>query len=593
MGEIALSHANHSKAQKPRNEKSDNIASYFRREKRVLLIVTVSGIIYNIGLLAAPWFEGKLAQFLLDVFGGKRSSADIIILACAYVGVTVLVQLMRYIKRFYVRRFANNVNRRMKHVLYSNLIHKSKAELEKEGSGSLITKAISDVDACAEGMRKFTTEVFDTGIALVAYVVMLLVYDFRLALLCCIFPPFAYFIAEKMKTVVHRCTARLRESGERLNSATIDRVSGAISYRVFGCEAQRDEAYGEKLRDYEKSAVRANLWVAAMPPVYHLISMISSLFIIWFGAKNVLQTGWTSWDIAAFTTFLSCFIKLSIKSSKAAKLFNSVQQAQVSWARIKPLMHEACEEKQTERQEPAALELRGLSFEYGAGVPIFENISLTAFPGQIIGVTGPVASGKSTFGKAFLGEYPYGGSIRFGGRELSEMPPEALRGLVAYMGHEPELLSDTIEENLLLGDDGDAYELLKTVAMDAELSEMPQGLQTPVGSEGVRLSGGQQARLALARTLCRPKPLYILDDPFSAVDRATETEIFSRLKARTKDSIVFLISHRLYVFPELDRIIWMENGGAVVSSHDELMRNSERYRSLYLTQCGGGDADAQ
>lgn len=175
----------------------DKVFSYFKTELPVLLIVTVSGIIYNIGLLAGPWFEGQLAQCLFDIFSGKRFFRDMVLLAVTYVLVTVFVQCARYIKRFYVRRFCNNINRSMKHVIYYNMVHKSKRELEEENEGNLMTKAISDVDSCAEGMRKFTTEVFDTGVALTGYLVMLLVYDWKLALLSCMFTPAAYIIAEK------------------------------------------------------------------------------------------------------------------------------------------------------------------------------------------------------------------------------------------------------------------------------------------------------------------------------------------------------------------------------------------------------------
>lgn len=138
------------------------------------------------------------------------------------------------------------------------------------------------MDACAEGLRKFTTEVFDTGIALLGYAALLLWYDWRLALLCSIFPSFSYLIADKMKAVVQRTGAEYKESAGRLSAAVLDRVSGAVTYRVYGCEEQRNREYETHLIDYEK---------------------------------------------------------LSVKSSKAAKLFNSVQKAQVSWFRIRPLFH--------------------------------------------------------------------------------------------------------------------------------------------------------------------------------------------------------------------------------------------------------------
>ena len=154
-----------------KNEKTfrpDRIFSYFRVEWLPLAFVTLSGLIYNIGLLATPWFEGRLAQCLADILGGSETAAQMALLVLAYLLVTLLVQASRFIKRFYVRRFANNINRRMKGILYANLVRQSRASLEKEGAGELMTKAISDVDDCVEGMRKFTTEVFDTGVALLA-----------------------------------------------------------------------------------------------------------------------------------------------------------------------------------------------------------------------------------------------------------------------------------------------------------------------------------------------------------------------------------------------------------------------------------------
>lgn len=565
-------------------DRPDKIISYFRMEIGTLLIVTVTGIFYNIGLLAGPLFEGHLVQCLFNILTGKKAFSDMLLLAGLYIIVTAAVQWARYLKRLYVRRFANNVNRSMKHVIYGNLVHKSTAEIETENIGSIMTKAISDVDACAEGMRKFTTEIFDTGVALLGYVCLLLWYDFRLALLCLIFPPLSYFLAEKMKVVVQKSNAAYKESSGRLSAATLDRVSGAVTYRVFGSEKKRDADYEAHLASYEKTAVKANILVAAMPPLYQIISMISVLFILSLGSENVAGTGFREWDIAAFTTFLSCFTKLSVKSSKAAKLFNSVQKAEVSWARIKPLMKPVAQEAAPLLSEPAALSVSNLGFAYSGAAPLFDGISFHALPGQIIGVTGPVACGKSSLGKTFLCEQPYLGSICFGEKELSLLSPLERQGIVGYMGHSPELLSDSIRNNILLGKEEDAAPYLKAVCMEKEVSEMPDGIDTVIGNSGIRLSGGQQARLSLARTLCHQKPLIILDDPFSALDRSTEKEIFENLKKLVSNSIVILISHRLYLFPETNQVIWLENEKANVSTHKELIRNNPQYANLYQTQ---------
>ena len=570
----------------------DSIAAYFRLEWLPLTLITLSGLAYNVGLLAGPWFEGRLAQCLADILGGRETAAAMTALAAGYILVTLLVQAARFIKRFYVRRFANNINRRMKGVLYANLVRQSRGALEKQGAGELMTKAISDVDDCAEGIRKFTTEVFDTGVALAGYIVMLFAYDWRLALLCMIFPPISYICAEKMKKPVQRAGAAYKKAAAALSAATLDRAKNAVTYRIYGCEDAQEARYEAALDGYERTAVRANVWQAALPPLYLAASNLSVLFILWFGAKNVLGTGWRAWDIAAFTTFLSCFMKTAVKSSKAAKLFNAVQRAEVSWKRIKPMM------KTPRALEPLAVpaaqrvEVSGLSFCYDGGAPIFEGVSFSAQPGDIIGVTGPVACGKSTLGRVFLCERPYGGSVRIGGRELSELSPREAASTVGYLGHDPELWNDTVEENVRCGEAGDAMRFLALTALDGEVRAMERGLQTVVGSGGVRLSGGQAQRLALARTLAHPRPVLVLDDPFSALDRQTEDEVFARLKACAQDRIVILISHRLYHFPELKQIVFMQGGKAAVGTHEALCASVPAYRALYESQTGGAAHEA-
>lgn len=563
--------------------KADRILSYFKEEWKVLLIITVSGFIYNLGLLFGPWFEGKMAGCLIDILAKNAVYKDMLILVIAYVISIGVVQVSRYIKRFYVRRFANNVNRRMKKILYGTLVLKSRTELEGEGMGDIMTKAILDVDDCAEGMRKFTTEIFDTGVALAAYAGMLLVYDVRLALIAMIFPPISYIIAEKMKVIVQKTGSAYKKQSGILSNATLDRASNAITYRVYGREADRKNAYEDNLAEYEKSAIYANIWNSSLTPLYRIISMMGILFILYFGSRNVLGTGWRTWDIAAFTTFLACFIKLSDKSSKAAKLFNAVHKAQVSWKRIKPLMVIQAKDTDCKNQTLGRLEVQNLSFTYPDGKNVYNDISFTADPGEIIGVTGPVASGKSTFGRTFLCEYPYEGSIMYNGCELRNAADNVRSGIISYLGHDPELFNDSVRNNVLLGDDYDVFEYLRAVCMDKEVEAMEQGADTIIGSEGIRLSGGQAQRIALARTLCHKKLVLVLDDPFSALDRNTEEQIYKKLKDMASDNIVILISHRLYMFPKMDKVIWMDAGKVNVGTHKELMLECPGYRKMYET----------
>ncbi len=553
----------------------DTILYWFKKEAPILAAVTITGIIYNMGLAAGPWFEGKLVQALADLNAGRAGGKYMLILCLCYVIVIVFVQAMRAIKRLTVRSFANRIGRDLKVKLYRSLLSGASGE----GAGEMMTKIISDAEDTAEGMRKFTTELFDTGIALVAYLIMLFIYDWRLTLITALFPPLSCLLAERLKKTVTSNTSACRESAARLNAMTLDRVSNALTYRICGMESERDMEYEKLLSDHERKVTLANVWESAMPPLYQVIALAGTVFIIYFGSRNVLGTGWAIWDIAAFTTFFSCYLKLAVKASKAAKLFNSVQKAKVSWKRIKPYLKDPERTEAEEISEKAVLRAENVSVYYPGHDVLFSNLTFTAIPGEIIGVTGKVASGKSALGKVLTGELPFTGKLTLG--DTVYKAGEYKNG-VSYMGHSPELFSGTVRDNIAMGLEVDVMPYLKAVCIDCEVTP-----DTLIGSGGVRLSGGQAERIALARTLCHSAPLIILDDPFSAVDRTTEEVIFRNMKAMTKESIVILISHRLSCFPCLDRVIFIDDGKAWVSDHETLMRDDAEYRLLYETQEAG------
>ena len=161
--------------------------------------------------------------------------------------------------------------------------------------------------------------------------------------------------------------------------------------------------------------------------------------------------------------------------------------------------------------------------------------------------------------------------------------------MISYLGHKPQLLSDTIYNNITLGNHQDITSVLKDVCFDTDLAEMPQGENTLVGNSGIRLSGGQQARISLARTLLNKNKIIVLDDPFSAVDMKTEEEIIENLKNNYKDSLIIIISHRLTIFSGINEIVFLHNDKtADYGTHNELMKSSEVYKTIFNLQCNEG-----
>ena len=559
----------------------DKIKNYWIKEKKSVILLTLFGILYDVGMVARPIYQGKL----IDALIAKVNFNNLIKLSLTFIFIIGMVQFFRYLKRYYVRQFANATTATMRFMIYNNILHKEEKELNDENMGSLMTKAISDVDVCVEGMRKSTTEVFDTGVLFITYLVTLLQYDVKITLYACIFIPAAVFIAEKMKKIIFKFTKAYRSQLSQVSDITYDRIDNAILYRLYGREADNRVVYEEELEDFEKKAIVANIWENAMQPIYNVIAMGGIVFVIIMAGEKVYEGSFT---VGVFSAYISIFAIMAAKASRIARLFNTIQKSSVSWKRIKPFLKEYKEIDKTRGiiSKETKLEIENLYLKYDKSSDyIIKNLNFKARENNIVGITGPIGCGKSTLGRVFLGNINYEGSIKIDNKELRDYSEYERSKIISYMGHDAHLISDTIYNNITMGDDGDISHVLKMVCFDEDLKSMENGIETLVGNGGVRLSGGQQARIALARTLYHKNKILILDDPFSAVDMKTEKNIIDNLRANYGDCLILLISHRLAIFKYLNQIILInEDKTLEYGNHQKLIENSKLYNQLYLLQ---------
>ena len=559
----------------------DKIKNYWIKEKKSVILLTLFGILYDVGMVARPIYQGKL----IDALIAKVNFNNLIKLSLTFIFIIGMVQFFRYLKRYYVRQFANATTATMRFMIYNNILHKEEKELNDENMGSLMTKAISDVDVCVEGMRKSTTEVFDTGVLFITYLVTLLQYDVKITLYACIFIPAAVFIAEKMKKIIFKFTKAYRSQLSQVSDITYDRIDNAILYRLYGREADNRVVYEEELEDFEKKAIVANIWENAMQPIYNVIAMGGIVFVIIMAGEKVYEGSFT---VGVFSAYISIFTIMAAKASRIARLFNTIQKSSVSWKRIKSFLKEYKEIDKTRGiiSKETKLEIENLYLKYDKSSDyIIKNLNFKARENNIVGITGPIGCGKSTLGRVFLGNINYEGSIKIDNKELRDYSEYERSKIISYMGHDAHLISDTIYNNITMGDDGDISHVLKMVCFDEDLKSMENGIETLVGNGGVRLSGGQQARIALARTLYHKNKILILDDPFSAVDMKTEKNIIDNLRANYSDCLILLISHRLAIFKYLNQIILInEDKTLEYGNHQKLIENSKLYNQLYLLQ---------
>jgi ABC-type multidrug transport system fused ATPase/permease subunit len=216
-------------------------------------------------------------------------------------------------------------------------MHKNIEQLNDESIGNLMTRAVSDVDLCVEGMRKFTTEIFDTGVLMASYLISMLFYDIKITVLACLFIPVAMIIAEKLKSIIYKYSNAVRTQSSYIAGITYDSVDNAMLYRANGMEEQNRGKYASELENLQNKAIKANILENSMQPVYNVIAMLGIMIVIYLSGSKVIDGGWT---VGIFSAYITMFTAMAAKASKAAKLFNSVQKSQVSWKRIKPYLSE-------------------------------------------------------------------------------------------------------------------------------------------------------------------------------------------------------------------------------------------------------------
>ncbi len=573
---------------KPILDKPARLSSYWKAEWPLCIAITITGILYNCGMLAFPFFQGLLIDSI-----SSHTEEKILSVSLLYVAVVLLVQIVRSIKRYTVRLFANRISSVMRFNIYDNLLHKDEKELENVAVSSLLTRCFSDCDQCVEGMRKLTTEIFDTGVLFLVYIAYLFLFDYRMTLYALIPIALSITFAFLFKKKIFTNSLKSRKSNATMVNKTYGMFDNALLYRTYARNEDFLKDYDQSLEEYQKDNYRTMALSDTMIPICDMIALIGLVFVIYFGSGYVVNQDplfaplpfmQQIWTTGALTTYITTYVLLSTKASHIAKLFSSIEKGLASWKRISTVISPISDFKEKEEVKGDSLSISHLVLKTETRT-LIDDLSLTLHKGEILGVTGEIASGKSAFGKIFLSHIPYSGEVNLFNKEMRDYTQEEIKGTVVYMGHRSQLLTMSIKDNVLYGKEEDVRPYLTEVSFDKDLESMNEKENTIIGNEGVILSGGQQERIALARTLAHKKPLIVLDDPFASVDKKTEKEIISHIRELSKNSIVILISHRLSLFPELDNILVLHGDGSFsLNSHDVLMKEDSLYQHLYLLQ---------
>ena len=489
--------------------------------------------------------------------------------------------------------------------LFARVQQFSFKNIDTFSTGSLVTRLTNDIQQVQNlimmGLRMMLRA---PGMFLGALVMAFWMNAELAAVILVVIPLLTAAIVWILRTAYPRFTA-MQKALDTLNSGIQEVLTNVRVVKSFVREDYEEKRFADTNRELKEAGLRALKIVIATMPVMMFAMNVTTLAVVWFGGNLIIGGRMAVGDLTAFTTYI---VQILMSLMMLSMVFLQSSRAMASIRRIDEVLDEPIDlsdenaSQKDRKVEKGRVEFKDVSFSYReGGEPVLSHISLTAEPGETIGILGATGSGKTSLVQLIPRLYDVTeGSVRVDGIDVREYSLKNLRDGVGMVLQKNVLFSGTIEENLRWGDETATEEEVRRAAVyaqaDSFVNLFAEGYKTEMGQGGVNVSGGQKQRLCIARALLKKPKILILDDSTSAVDTATEAAIRTAFREDLKDTTKFIIAQRLSSLEYADRILVLEDGRIIgEGTQEKLLASCEAYREIYETQYGkraGGEVMA-
>lgn len=480
--------------------------------------------------------------------------------------------------------------------LFARVQQFSFKNIDTFSTGSLVTRLTNDIQQVQNlimmGLRMMLRAL---GMFLGALVMAFWMNAELAAVILVVIPLLTAAIVWILRTAYPRFTA-MQKALDTLNSGIQEVLTNVRVVKSFVREDYEEKRFADTNRELKEAGLRALKIVIATMPVMMFAMNVTTLAVVWFGGNLIIGGRMAVGDLTAFTTYI---VQILMSLMMLSMVFLQSSRAMASIRRIDEVLDEPIDlsdenaSQKDRKVEKGRVEFKDVSFSYReGGEPVLSHISLTAEPGETIGILGATGSGKTSLVQLIPRLYDVTeGSVRVDGIDVREYSLKNLRDGVGMVLQKNVLFSGTIEENLRWGDETATEEEVRRAAVyaqaDSFVNSFAEGYKTEMGQGGVNVSGGQKQRLCIARALLKKPKILILDDSTSAVDTATEAAIRTAFREDLKDTTKFIIAQRLSSLEYADRILVLEDGRIIgEGTQEKLLASCEAYREIYETQYG-------
>lgn len=387
----------------------------------------------------------------------------------------------------------------------------------------------------------------------------------------------------------------MNDLDSKANSRAIDSLLNYETVKYFGNEEWETRRYDENLQRYRAAAIKSQRSLSMLNFGQQMIIGLGLVFILWRATQGVMAGRLTLGDLVLINTFM---LQLYIPLNFLGVVYRELKQALTDMDRMFTLLGAGREVPDAPNAQPLAVRggevhFESVSFAYEKARPILHGVDFTIPAGTTTAVVGHSGSGKSTLGRLLFRFYDLdraqGGGIRIDGQDIRDVTQDSLRAAIGIVPQDTVLFNDSIYYNIAYGRPSASRDEVIAAARAAHIHEfietLPAGYDTPVGERGLKLSGGEKQRVAIARTLLKDPPILIFDEATSALDSKSERAIQRELDSIARERTTLIIAHRLSTVVHAQQIIVMDHGRIVErGTHAELLRAGGLFAQMWALQ---------
>jgi subfamily B ATP-binding cassette protein MsbA len=509
--------------------------------------------------------------------------------------MVLIAFMLRGVANFFstynIASVSRNVIMRMRQDMFAHLQRLPARFYDHSTSGQILSVILYSVEQVANASADVLTTAVQSSCYVVGLLVVMFSMSWKLSLLYFIIIPCIAVIMRYTSLRVRRLSLSIQESMANITHRTEENIDGYKVVRAFGGQAHETEKFNKAVRinrQREMKIVAARSMSVSTVQLVAAMALSLTLYVATFDISDaVLSPGGFVAMIAAMLALLKPMKDLT---SMQNKLYRGLAGAQT----VFELLDEPAEVdagSHTLIRAEGRVEFKNVNFAYKTDYPVLTNISFTAKPGEVIALVGPSGSGKSSLVSLLPRFYPdFTGEIRLDDVSVHEYGLADLRRQFAMVSQHVTLFNDTIANNIAYGSfhevtEQDIIAAAKAAYIFDFIQQLPDGLQTLVGENGVLLSGGQRQRIAIARAVLKNAPVLILDEATSALDTESERYIQAALEDLKRHRTTLVIAHRLSTVEHATKIIVLGNGRVLeTGNHTELLALDGAYAKLYKMQ---------